>query len=327
MAFLTPVSVANRTAQHLGEPRITLFTDSSKFAKEAGFAIDMVRRSELRRSVWTFATRRAVLRPTSATSKLVTFDTYSAAQAYTAGDIVQTSDGYLWLCIVAATGTTPGAGGIAPPWVPYYGSVMAHDWDAAVAYLPGDLVFETTVFSICILANTNQNPPNATYWHVIADATGAVPAVLAPTQYNTPAGASTRNVYRLPANFVRVAPQNPKAAAITRPNTTAGMHFNDWEIEGQNLLTDDTSPILFRFGTDIQDVTSMPDLFCETWAARLALDLCETVTQSQQKKADMLALYNECLDMAAFTNAIEGGSSEDPRPRSAQQAPQAGRGG
>lgn len=322
MAFLTPVSVANRALQHLGIPRIVAFTDSSKQAKETNFLIDMVRRAELRRSIWTFATRRAVLRANAATSKLVTFDTYSSVQAYTAGDIVQTSDGYLWLNVLANTGTTPGAGGIAPPWVPYFGSVMAHAHDTATSYFPGDVVFITTAYYICNLAHSNQTPPNATYWHAIADAVGAVPTVLSPVQYNMPAAASTRNVYRLPANFIRVAPQDPKAAAITRPGVTAGMHFNDWEIENGNILTADTAPILIRFVSDHADVMTMNDMFCETWAARMALELCESFTQSHEKKVDMMAIYDRCLRMAKFTNAIEEGSSEGEPPEGQQAATQ-----
>jgi hypothetical protein len=38
-------------------------------------------------------------------------------------------------------------------------------WNNAVAYTVGDLVIQSSVVYYCILAHTNQMPPNATYWY------------------------------------------------------------------------------------------------------------------------------------------------------------------
>src|SRR6266550_3602650 len=122
MAFFTPVDIANRALQHCGLPRIVAFTDSSRQAKETNFAIDMIRRSELRRSIWTFATRRAVLRTNLTTAKPLLLGTYAAGTTYAGGDIIQDSTGYQWISLRASnTGNTPGAGGANPYWGPYYG--------------------------------------------------------------------------------------------------------------------------------------------------------------------------------------------------------------
>lgn len=40
-------------------------------------------------------------------------------------------------------------------------------WDATVAYEVGAIVVVTAVNYVCILGNTNQTPPNATYWNVV----------------------------------------------------------------------------------------------------------------------------------------------------------------
>jgi hypothetical protein len=55
----------------------------------------------------------------------------------------------------------------------------------------------------------------------------------------------------------------------------------------------------------------MDDLFCEVWAARIAIALCDTLTQSTERLNNVRALYTGYINMAKFVNEIEGGSSED----------------
>ena len=309
MAFATQVDVANRALQHLGIPRITAFTDSSKQAKEIGFCYDKIRRAELRRSVWTFATRRSVLRPLISTSRLVTFSVYSAATTYAVGDVVQTSDGYLWLSVGAPLAITPGGEGVSPNWIPYFGPVVAQAWDATISYYAGDVVWVSTAAYIATAPSLNHTPPNATYWHVIVGATVSVAPILYPVGVN-PDG-TMRNIYYLPANFLRIAPQDPKAAAVVRLGVTAGMQYNDWEIEGNLLSTAQVSPIIFRFVADHTSPSLMDDLFNEVWAAHIAAELCETMTQSHEKLVDMQGIWKDYLAIAKLTTSIEGGSTED----------------
>ena len=74
MSFLTPIDIANRALQHVGASRIdpTLgFTEISKNAQEISFCYDKLRRAELRRNVWRFAIRSAVLRPIDTTTLML----------------------------------------------------------------------------------------------------------------------------------------------------------------------------------------------------------------------------------------------------------------
>jgi hypothetical protein len=51
-----------------------------------------------------------------------------------------------------------------------HGRVLVGDvpaWSDATSYVPGDLVAHGGVNYYCIAANTNQQPPNATYWHAL----------------------------------------------------------------------------------------------------------------------------------------------------------------
>ena len=41
-------------------------------------------------------------------------------------------------------------------------------WNSATAYVPGNLVLSGGVLYVCLSANTNSEPPNATYWQVLA---------------------------------------------------------------------------------------------------------------------------------------------------------------
>ena len=59
----------------------------------------------------------------------------------------------------------------APPFV-WMGA-----WSSIVAYVVGDAVSSGGSSYICILGNTNQEPPNATYWNLLAlEGTSGVPA-------------------------------------------------------------------------------------------------------------------------------------------------------
>lgn len=333
MPFTTPYDIANRGVQHLGLPRFSTFTDSKREALEAGFAYDKLRRAELRRGVWTFATRRMILRPKTATTAKISFPTYSAATAYTAGDIVADSNGYLWLNKTAVTGTTPGTEGANPKWVSYFGNLVADAWSAAATYLPGDMVYVTgtlTVVYICTAVTLNNTPPNTTYWHVVQSATSSFITSYSPIGYAPDPTATVRTVFYLPANYMRLAPQDPKIASGARQNVMAGQRFNDWEIEGTpsgytlaSAVT--TAAFVLRFVADTADVPAMDDMFCEATAARIAIELCETLTGSTDKMQVLVSIYDRAVLAARNVSAIEAGTTEEDNLSAAQQT-QGGRG-
>lgn len=318
--YTTPLDVANRALQIIGVPRITALTASVKAALELTFNIDKVRQDLLRHSVWTFATRRAVLRPIISTTVTISFSVYSAVTTYAAGDVVVDTSGFYWISLKASNlANTPGAGGFYPAWGAYFGPSVAQAWVTAIQYFPGDMVVNSSVIYICVLAHTSQTPPNATYWHVVASATTIAIVQTSPLGVNPPTGATTRNLYRLPAGYVRLAPQDPKAAANARQGTLAGMMYNDWEVENGYLFTADTSPIIFRFVADQTDVTLMDALFIEAWAAALAVASCYTLTQSTEKLTKAEQHYAAALSMAKAMNAIEGGSTDPEVPEGGGQ--------
>jgi hypothetical protein len=70
--------------------------------------------------------------------------------------------------------------------------------------------------------------------------------------------------------------------------------------------------ILLRFIADITDVRCMDDMFCEGLAARIALEICEPITQDLGKAQKCAAEYNRIMGEARIVNAIESGSDQPP---------------
>lgn len=123
---------------------------------------------------------------------------------------------------------------------------------------------------------------------------------------------STRNVFRVPAGFLRIANQNPGMGVMSWLGGPSGMTYKDWSLTGKYLLTAEAGPLLFRFVADFQDVTSMDPLFCEGLAAAIAEEVAEPLTQSTAKVNTCKATYKEKIMMAKVENGIEQGSDEPP---------------
>jgi len=88
--------------------------------------------------------------------------------------------------------------------------------------------------------------------------------------------------------------------------------LNDWNYEGNFIVTSDSSPIVYRFIADIVKVSVMDDLFCDGLSLRMALDGCETITQSEAKLASVAQKYKEFMTKAKTINGIDIGAVEPP---------------
>lgn len=108
--------------------------------------------------------------------------------------------------------------------------------------------------------------------------------------------------FPLPTDFLR----------LLRPNTTD----LDWSIERQDgvrcILTNDGTAINLRYICKITDPTEFDPMFVDALACKLAWHTCEEITQSNQKKADILAEYKISISEARLANAIEAGPDDGP---------------
>jgi len=103
-----------------------------------------------------------------------------------------------------------------------------------------------------------------------------------------------QNSYPLPSDYVRLLPNDD------------GYNYNslDWQIEAGNIVTDDNAPLNIRYIYDLEDPNIMDALLREALSCRLALELCEELTQSNQKKESLRLDYKDAIREARRVNAI-----------------------
>lgn len=424
MSFRTPVDIANRALQHCGATRIDPlkgFAENSKNAAECAFCYDKVRRAELRRNVWAFATKRAVLRPIDVTTRLLAPSLWSATVTYFVGSIVSDETGTAWISQVANNLNNDPLN--SATWQQYFGPLTVSLYDTATAYYAGEVVYTTPgdgSYRVYLsLQNSNSDTPSTPaiydpdavylrnqvvtfnsvpYMSLIDLNTGNQPD-LAPAMFNSGATYATgdrvgctdgviyqslsdnnigndplldnglhwlntgvlnpwttifvggagalswleiggaefpygvglttlnliypvgsgpssqgpsRSVFKLPANYLRKAPQNPGSGPATWLGGPSGIDYDDWAFEAGFLITGQSDPLVFRFVADVTDVTIMDDMFCEGLAARIGIEVCEPLTQSSAKLGTIGKIYDEWMSAARTVNGIETGSDDPP---------------
>lgn len=121
-----------------------------------------------------------------------------------------------------------------------------------------------------------------------------------------------QNAYLLPAGFVRLIDPDPDwnyagvvGGNIVGNNTQAIDSFVDYAIEGGYLLTDINAPLNVRCVMNVEDCNLMDPLFREALAARMAMEMCEEITQSNTKKAACKDSYKDAIADAKKANGIE----------------------
>jgi hypothetical protein len=86
----------------------------------------------------------------------------------------------------------------------------------------------------------------------------------------------------------------------------------DWKIEGLHILSGDASPLEIRYVAQITDPNYFDATFIEAFECALALTICEEVTQSTSKKADIRADYDDAIAEAKKSGAIEKPAQDFP---------------
>lgn len=79
----------------------------------------------------------------------------------------------------------------------------------------------------------------------------------------------------------------------------------DWIIEGRKILTSDTAPLYIRYVARITDPNTMDPMFREALACLIGFEICESITQSNTKKAGLRDDLRDIIAEARRTNAIE----------------------
>lgn len=202
------------------------------------------------------------------------------------------------------------------------------DWSETTTYNIGDTVtYSAATYQSTIDLNTDNNPIASAFWEAVPTVQGAtqvgqdwlkINATVRYQRFQYPLGAgpsrqtNSRNIFRLPSGFLREAPQDPKAGASSYLGAPSGLPQSDWTFEGDYITTSDSEVLVLRFVADIQDVTLMDPMFCEGLGARIGLEICEPLTQSDGKLSTISAIYKTFMGDARAISGIETGPIEPP---------------
>ena len=110
--------------------------------------------------------------------------------------------------------------------------------------------------------------------------------------------------YQLPSDCLRVVQVGeffPGPSMSDYRNRNESM----WQIEGGKILTDYEAPLKIRYVARIEDTGSWDALFVEVFACRLAVEICERITQSNTKRELAWNEYGDAIKSAVRADAIE----------------------
>jgi hypothetical protein len=110
------------------------------------------------------------------------------------------------------------------------------------------------------------------------------------------------SAFELPSDFLCLINDYPEDNDLTR----------DYEIEGRKIYTDYADPLYIRYISDVTDTGLFDALFVEALASRMAYEMCEELTQSNSKKAEMASDYKMAIARARKRNAIENAAQQPP---------------
>lgn len=248
------------------------------------------------------------------TSLQITFPTFNSGTTYGQGAIVVGSDSRYYLSVVSGNvGNDPTT--TSGFWVEYFGTYIATQYDSTQGYGVGEIVYYTTttnVYANTVNGNTNDPTTSNSGWVQLSGVTTTPVFVAWPADTGPSTQPDTKNVYILPAGYLRRAPQAPDAGRTSWLGFPSNIPATDWVFEGNYLITIQTGALMFRFAADVIDVTKMDDLFCEGLASRIALEVCEPLTQSTAKLQAIASEYKQFMGDARNVNGIEQGNTEPP---------------
>lgn len=236
---------------------------------------------------------------------------YDSTLSYWAGDLVYVTPGdgtyKVYLSINSDNGNDPGT---------------VETYDSTVQYNKGDIVVVSAQNYISLVDLNKGNAPasSPSQWAttvlddnlkwVQVNGTLATVRVLYPIAAGPSSQITTQNAYMMPYGYLRKGGQDPKAGSFSIYGAPTNLLYDDWLIENGFLVTTMNEPINIRFVGAVTNVAAMDPMFCEGWAARLAMAVCEPLTQSTEKMKEIQQAYGIFMREARIVNGIEDGADE-----------------
>lgn len=110
--------------------------------------------------------------------------------------------------------------------------------------------------------------------------------------------------YALPADFLRLDMINDEYPSAVMDNYI-GAETQEYMVEGNLILTDIQAPLKLRYIARITDPNQWDVNFREMVASRIAMEICEDLTQSDTKKNSAAKDYDRARKVAIRIGAIE----------------------
>ena len=110
--------------------------------------------------------------------------------------------------------------------------------------------------------------------------------------------------YALPPDFLRIDMVDDRFPAAIMDNYIDAEYL-EWTLEGNVILTDIGAPLKLRYIAQITDPTLWDENFREALASRIAMEIAEDLTQSENKKASAAKDYDRSIRQAIRINSIE----------------------
>jgi hypothetical protein len=171
--YQNAVDIANRALDHVGGTPISTtlgFSEVSKNSRICARVYDKLRRAELRRNTWEFATKKVILRAIDANTMKLVPGLWVSSTTYFVGSIVSDADGQLWISQIPNNlNLQPGTSGAANTWVEYFGPMTVSLYDSTVSYFTGELVYTTAGDGLARIylsleSGNEDDPATATAW-------------------------------------------------------------------------------------------------------------------------------------------------------------------
>jgi hypothetical protein len=195
-------------------------------------------------------------------------------------------------------------------------------FDATVTYAKDQIVVYNSQNYISLVdLNLNHTPDvSPSQWAttvlsgslqwVTAGGTLAQLAIVYPLSSGPASQSATRNVFPLPYGFLKKGPQHPGEGQVSPLGAPLYLIHDDWVIEQPYLISGCSTPFAMRYVADVTNVAAMDPMFCEGFAARVALELAEPITQSTAKVQTIGQIYRRFMGEATIVDGIENGSDE-----------------
>lgn len=131
------------------------------------------------------------------------------------------------------------------------------------------------------------------------------------------------NYYPLPYDFLCIAPPDQLyetsgagtmvgGGVFSGSPVITGSPITDWLIEGNQIASNQASPINLRYISSDVTESSFDPCFDEAFAAALAAMTSEELTQSNTKLAAIGQIYDQAIETAKKRNAFDGRPIQPP---------------